>query len=199
MWLTRLAGEVVAANARLRCPAVFRRAGEVIAAFHEVPFVDADSVSLDDALNLRFDGWYPRFAEVVSSELAAEVGRRWLRRAPTQIAERTRTHRDYSDRNWIWAAAMDEPLGVIDFEQSRPDHPWMDLTRLWERDFYGRPDLRLAFLQGYGLPHDVFRHPDFRTLGLQHSVATIAWATETRDSEYALVGRAALERWLSEA
>lgn len=197
LWLTRLRGNIVAADPELQLPAVYRRAAESIAAFHRVPFADQDPVGLDDALELRFEGWFPRFAAVVPGELSDRAGKEWLKRQPLQQKGRTRTHRDYSDRNWLWDPGSDDPLGVIDFEQSRPDHPWVDLTRLWERDFHCREDLRRAFLTGYGGGADILRHPDFRTLALQHTIATIAWATETGDREYAALGKEALDRWFA--
>lgn len=199
LWLSRLAGRTVAGCADLQTDHIYFHAGKAVAQLHSTAFEDADLLSLDDALNRRFDGWYPRFEAVTEPALAAAVRSAWIRRAPLELNTRTRTHRDYSDRNWLWEPSSDEPLGVIDFEQSRPDHPWMDLTRLWERDFYGRDDLKEAFLHGYGCGSRVLEHPDFRTLGIQHAIATVAWATETGDAEYASIGRTALARWFEQA
>ena len=194
--LSRLAGELVAATPGLQSATVYRTAAKAIRALHDAPYEDTDTLSLDDALDARFAGWFPRFRAVAPEELIASVTAYWLARPPLEFAKRCRTHRDYSDRNWLWHPESETPLGVFDFEQSRPDHPWMDATRLWERDFHGRSDLADAFLDGYGGPNDLLRHPDFRSLAVLHALATVAWSTETGDLEYAGTGAAALRRVL---
>lgn len=190
--LSLLPGRLVAGAPELRRPDVFRRAGDAIRALHAVPYHDEDAVPLDDALESRFRAWLPRFESVAATGLPGSARAWWRRRPPLELRCRTRTHRDYSDRNWLWSEREGEPLGVIDFEQSRPDHPWTDFTRLWERDFYGRPELRDAFVEGYGASPALLTHPDFRTLAFLHSLATIAWASEVGDHEYASTGTRAL-------
>jgi Phosphotransferase enzyme family len=58
-------------------------------------------------------------------------------------------HADFQPRNWLWSAST-QALGFIDFEESRlgfclEDFGWL-FGALWHR----RPDLRAAFLRGYG-------------------------------------------------
>lgn len=56
-------------------------------------------------------------------------------------------HRDYTPRNWLIGP---DSLCVIDFEWVRPDVWISDLARLHLDIWQYRPDLRDAFLRGYG-------------------------------------------------
>ncbi len=56
-------------------------------------------------------------------------------------------HGDYTPRNWL---ADGGTVRVIDFEWARLDAPLADLARLHLGIWHARPDLREAFLDGYG-------------------------------------------------
>jgi Ser/Thr protein kinase RdoA (MazF antagonist) len=56
-------------------------------------------------------------------------------------------HRDYGPRNWLLDGAS---LYVIDFEWTRPDAWVTDIAKLYFGPWQGRPELRDAFLDGYG-------------------------------------------------
>lgn len=56
-------------------------------------------------------------------------------------------HRDYTMRNWL---VGDGGLAVVDFELARLDVWANDLVRLYFGAWTDRPDLRDAFLDGYG-------------------------------------------------
>ncbi len=56
-------------------------------------------------------------------------------------------HGDYTPRNWL---AADGTVRVIDFEWARLNAPQADLARLHLGVWHGRPDLRAAFMDGYG-------------------------------------------------
>ncbi|MGV9934026.1 aminoglycoside phosphotransferase family protein [Streptomyces olivaceoviridis] len=58
-------------------------------------------------------------------------------------------HGDYSPRNWLWDEAT-EHHGLIDFEESAPGLAVEDLVWLGGAAWPTRPDLRDAFLTGYG-------------------------------------------------
>jgi Ser/Thr protein kinase RdoA (MazF antagonist) len=59
-------------------------------------------------------------------------------------------HLDFQPRNWLVSSPGD--VSVIDFEHARIDLPARDLVRLRFRTWPGHPDLRDAFLDGYGRP-----------------------------------------------
>src|SRR5690606_23215191 len=58
-------------------------------------------------------------------------------------------HGDYSPRNWLWDAAAGHH-SIIDFEESAPGIAVEDLVWLHGAAWPDRPDLRRAFLTGYG-------------------------------------------------
>ncbi|WP_246096751.1 aminoglycoside phosphotransferase family protein [Streptomyces botrytidirepellens] len=58
-------------------------------------------------------------------------------------------HGDYSPRNWLWDAAPGHH-SLIDFEESAPGVAIEDLVWLCGAAWPTRPDLRDAFLAGYG-------------------------------------------------
>ncbi|MEH6373911.1 aminoglycoside phosphotransferase family protein [Streptomyces sp. KLMMK] len=58
-------------------------------------------------------------------------------------------HGDYSPRNWLWDAHSGHH-GLIDFEESAPGIAVEDLVWLCGAAWPTRPDLRKAFLTGYG-------------------------------------------------
>ncbi|MFE6412192.1 aminoglycoside phosphotransferase family protein [Streptomyces sp. NPDC057837] len=58
-------------------------------------------------------------------------------------------HGDYSPRNWLWDEASGHH-GLIDFEESAPGLAVEDLVWLCGAAWPTRPDLRDAFLTGYG-------------------------------------------------
>ncbi|MDX3233068.1 aminoglycoside phosphotransferase family protein [Streptomyces sp. ME19-01-6] len=61
----------------------------------------------------------------------------------------TYRHGDYSPRNWLWDEAAGHH-GLIDFEESAPGLAVEDLVWLCGAAWPTRPDLRDAFLAGYG-------------------------------------------------
>lgn len=60
-------------------------------------------------------------------------------------------HGDYSPRNWLWDKAPGQH-SLIDFEESAPGLTVEDLVWLCGAAWPARPDLRDAFLAGYGRP-----------------------------------------------
>jgi hypothetical protein len=57
-------------------------------------------------------------------------------------------HLDFQPRNWL--LGPDADLYLVDFEHARADLPLRDLVRLRFRIWPARPDLKDAFLNGYG-------------------------------------------------
>jgi Ser/Thr protein kinase RdoA (MazF antagonist) len=126
--------------------AVQRAAGEILRRLHSaqpaIPWPDfaADKIA-------QFNGLRPA--------VTALLTRRQLDRAQTEIARlisipapvQVPCHHDYTPRNWqVHGGAV----YVFDFEWSGPDAWVADLARLHLGVWPTRPDLRQAFLQGYG-------------------------------------------------
>jgi hypothetical protein len=103
-------------------------------------------------------------------------------------------HRDYTPRNWLVNGGA---LYVIDFEWSRMDAWISDLARLHLGVWANRPDLREAFLSGYG------RHVGDADREILHgcAVITAVWllikAHETRQASFEDASREALLRVLT--
>jgi len=123
-----------------------RQAGSLLRRFHQArPPVPADDVGA--AKVAEFEALAPLASAVLGPrELAvarAEVETLIGLRCPGQVP----CHRDYTPRNWVVARTAQS---VIDFELARLDVWLADLSRLHLGIWGTRPDLRDAFLTGYG-------------------------------------------------
>lgn len=103
-------------------------------------------------------------------------------------------HRDYTPRNWLVEAST---VYIVDFEWSRLDVWVSDLARLHLGIWSTRPDLRDAFLRGYG------RELADADRAILHgcAVLTAVWllvkAHETRQPSFEDASRTALQCLLS--
>lgn len=102
-------------------------------------------------------------------------------------------HRDYTPRNWLIATGG---LYVIDFEWSRPDVWMSDLARLHLGIWESRPDLRDAFLRGYGRELDDTDHALLQGCAVLTALWLLIKARETRQPSFEEANRAALRRLL---
>ena len=89
-------------------------------------------------------------------------------------------HRGNSPRNWIvddWDAVSVIDSGSADYEPR-----WVDIYRMRHREWLGRPELRDAFLAGYGRDIDDATATLLRAYGARMSLSTIVWATDHGDA-----------------
>lgn len=172
-----------------------QRAGAFLRQLHEVPHQSQDPLSLADAFAKRLEAWSGRARHLVSPGVVPEVERRVTAVLPDLHSyRRVPCHRDFTPRNWLVDRGKPGYLGVIDFEHARPDLWLVDLVRLWSGEWHGRPDLRDAFLQGYGVTLDAGQVAVLNGLSALEGLATIAWAREHGDLEFEARGRAVLSR-----
>lgn len=113
------------------------------------------------------------------------------------------THSDFSPRNWLVHGSQDGPvLGLIDWERARPSYWLEDTQRMATGHWLNRTELRDAFMSGYGrTPAHALTPKEERQLKLiclGNALATVSWATEHDDTEFAQFGRMTLERLKSE-
>jgi Ser/Thr protein kinase RdoA (MazF antagonist) len=101
------------------------------------------------------------------------------------------THGDWSSRNWLVTGGK---VGVIDFEMAEHARWTKDLERLWWAEWHDRPDLRAAFLGGYGRSLTDSESIAFQANCVLAQVTTIVWATQHGDQDFAEHGRATLRR-----
>jgi len=133
-------------TARLAEQAVHREAGVLLRRLHDaqppLPWDDWGAAKVAE-----FDGLMPMASQLLGKRDLA------LARAEVETLSglpcpgRVPCHRDYTPRNWL---ADDGVQYVIDFEHARLDVWLADLARLRLGIWPGRPDLKEAFLDGYG-------------------------------------------------
>jgi len=189
--------------------AVHAAAGAWLRRWHGQPFADDDPLAPLDALHERLDAWAARAGDGVRGATVAAVRARLAPLAEADL-RRAPCHRDFGPRNWLWDAAAAPPggtrgsapdardapagFGVIDFEHARPDVPWVDVVKLVDGAWRGRPDLEAAFWRGYGRRPDARDRPTIDALRALHAIGTIAWARAHDDGAFEAEGRAALAR-----
>ena len=158
-----------------------RQAGAFLRRLHDVPFEDADSLTLAEALKKRAEAWAARAQGVLPPEDIAWVRARVAEALPLlEGLTRVPCHRDYTARNWL---AEGGTLHIIDFEHARPDLWFLDLERLWSDLWPERPDLRTAFLNGYG--RDLTEEEGIlERCAALNALSTIIWARDHGDVEF---------------
>jgi Ser/Thr protein kinase RdoA (MazF antagonist) len=101
-------------------------------------------------------------------------------------------HGDYQPRNWI--VGMDGIwCGVIDFEHARWDLKMSDLGYWWDRGPRERPDLKGAFLQGYGELNER-ESEQLNVIRILGATGRIIWGREYGDDSTEQLGHEVLEQ-----
>jgi 8-oxo-dGTP diphosphatase len=96
-------------------------------------------------------------------------------------------HGDAQPRNWLWDHSAHR-LAMIDFECAELSPAVRDLVRLEYGAWYKRPDLRQAFMIGYGRTLDPHEDEAFRCLLALDALNALQWGTTNHDQE--IIGRA---------
>lgn len=102
-------------------------------------------------------------------------------------------HRDYTPRNWL---VNDGVVRIVDFEWARLDTGISDLGRLELGIWADRPDLKQAFLAGYGLRLSDTDRVLLRGCAVVTALWLIAYSLQTRRPAFAEANRDALLRLL---
>jgi Ser/Thr protein kinase RdoA (MazF antagonist) len=105
-------------------------------------------------------------------------------------------HHDYTPRNWL---VDNGTLYVIDFEWSGMDLWVADLARLHLGIWADRPDLRMAFLAGYGRELSDADHRALHACAVLTAVWLVVRAHETRQPSFEDASRTALLRLIDRA
>ena len=147
-------------------------AGQVLHAIHTLPFKDSDPLPLRAALGQRAEAALRQGEAWLPAPLRGRLCRRLA--ALDQLGDATRVicHRDFGPRNWLVAMPEERaPLGLIDFEEMHPDHPLVDLSRV----FAAAPNPRMmrAFAAGYGSQPEV---ADLELMQLLDTLRSLNWA-----------------------
>jgi aminoglycoside phosphotransferase len=159
-----------------------RRAGAALRLLHEAePAKPWDEFQLTKLA--EFEDLAPRASQLLPVEVVDFVLTRIfalaeLDRAPARVP----CHGDYTPRNWL---VDGDRLRVLDFGLARTDVWVGDLAQLDSGAWRGRPELRAAFLQGYGRTPDA---EDEVVLGVCAALTATWQVVRARES-----GQAALE------
>jgi Ser/Thr protein kinase RdoA (MazF antagonist) len=169
-----------------------REAGALLRRFHDAqPLVPWDDWAA--AKIAEFDSLMP-----MASQL---LGKRNLALARAQVEAlsglpcpgQVPCHRDYTPRNWL---VKDGVQYVIDFEHARPDVWLADLARLHLGIWPDRPDLKEAFLDGYGSQFSDTDHAILQGVAALTATWLVVKAREIRQPALEDAFRAALQRLL---
>jgi len=98
-------------------------------------------------------------------------------------------------RNWLWDPAV-RRLALIDFERAEPAPAVRDLVRLEYGAWDQRPDLRDAFMGGYGRTLTSTEAKAMRFLAALDALSGLHWGISNHDHEVTSRARRTLDRLL---
>jgi thiamine kinase-like enzyme len=164
-----------------------RQAGELLRRLHNAASPVLPGTGLGRAVQ-RVDEHLSRArALLTSSEIVL------VRRSAAELSSFTRelpavpTHGDAQLRNWLWNRAARQ-LAMIDFERAETGPAVRDLVRLEYGAWDQRPDLRAAFLDGYGRTLTHAEEQALPRLAALDALSGLQWGTANGDRE--VTGRA---------
>jgi Ser/Thr protein kinase RdoA (MazF antagonist) len=140
----------------------------------------------------RADYWTGRARPFLS---AADLGNASAHLAALQQAgdaDGVPCHLDFQPRNWLLGPAAD--LYLVDFEHARTDLPLRDLVRLRFRAWPARPDLKDAFLNGYGRDLTGSDTETLQHLGALDALTAIARGHQNHDIQLVQYGHSTLRQ-----
>jgi Ser/Thr protein kinase RdoA (MazF antagonist) len=171
---------------------VQRGAGWILRRLHdaqpEAPWPDFAAVKAEQLDRLKASAaalLRPRDLDRAAAEVAALADIP----APAQVP----CHHDYTPRNWLVCKGA---LHVIDFEWAGLDARVADFARLHLGIWASRPDLREAFLDGYGQELSPADHETLHGCAVLTAVWLLVKAHETRQPSFEEGSRIALLRIL---
>ena len=103
------------------------------------------------------------------------------------------THCDFSPRNWL-CCDEDAPLGIIDWERSRPGYFVEDFQRMVQDHWLDEPQLKDAFFAGYGREPSELEWRQANQVVLINAVGGVPWSISHGDSDFEQRNRAVIER-----
>lgn len=157
-------------------PEQFRQAGELTRRLHDA----APSIPLTDLaerLTVQMESWLRRFPDTVDPVDITYARDRLKDLDRIPATEAVRCHGDNQPRNWL--VDNSNLVWMIDFGRAGGRDVWLrDIERMYFAEWYERPDLQAAFLDGYGkaLTEDDIER--LRGIGAAGSIGGRLWAAE---------------------
>jgi hypothetical protein len=175
---------------RIADAAIQQSAGALLRQLHDgqpaLPWDDFGS-----AKAAEFDQLRPFAAGLLTSHELATARSQVHELAGQPCPVRVPCHRDYTPRNWLVDAGT---VYVVDFEWSRLDVWVSDLARLHLGIWPARPDLRDAFLNGYGRELTDADHAILHGCAVLTAVWMLVKAHESHQPSFEEGSRTALRR-----
>jgi Ser/Thr protein kinase RdoA (MazF antagonist) len=169
---------------------VQREAGKVLHRLHDaqpaVPWPDFAGVKIGQFARLK-----PAAAALLRPRELDRAGKQIAALDQIPTPSRVPCHHDYTPRNWL---VHNGALGVIDFEWSGLDAWVADLARLHLGIWASRPDLREAFLDGYGRDLSPTDQEALRGCAALTGAWLLVKARETRQPSFEDASRTSLLR-----
>jgi Ser/Thr protein kinase RdoA (MazF antagonist) len=159
-----------------------RQAGELLRRLHNAAPAEPGGCGLGRAVQ-RVDEHLSRARALLASSEITLV-RRCTAELPSLAPELPAlpTHGDAQLRNWLWNQATRQ-LAMIDFERAETGPAVRDLVRLEYGPWDQRPDLRAAFLDGYGRALTHAEEQALPRLAALDALSGLHWGTLNDDRE----------------
>lgn len=178
---------------RLAEQALQREAGVLLRRFHDaqppLPWDDLGAAKIAE-----FDGLMPMASELLGKRDLALARAKVETLSGLPCPGQVPCHRDYTPRNWL---VNDGVQYVIDFEHARLDVWLADLARLHLGIWPDRPDLKEAFLDGYGRQLSDTDHAILQGVAALTATWLVVKARQIQQPALEDAFRAALQRLLS--
>jgi Ser/Thr protein kinase RdoA (MazF antagonist) len=169
---------------------VHRSAGALLRRLHGAELAAFNS-RMGPELAGRLDVWIRRADGLLSEQEHGILLRHARVLAALGPVETTVCHLDFQPQNWIVSNAV---VHLVDFEHTRIDGRVRDLTRLAYRYWVDRPDLRTAFLAGYGRGLNAAETGFLHHCGAIEAVTSLVRGHETSNPTLTAHGRSVLSR-----
>lgn len=180
-------------TARLR--GLYRDAGALLARLHAAAPA-RPRPDFAERYTIRLEAWIERAPEGLLGAADVDYARRRIAElahlpAPPAVI----CHSDWQPRNWL--VTRDDRVLAFDFERVRWEWWGHDISRMWWREWVGRPDLAEAFFAGYGRAPTDDDLATLMALSAAGHITQIVWATEHGDEAFAHDGRVNLNSMMA--
>jgi len=171
----------------------YRAAGCLLRALHDLPVPERPEPVAH--MRAQIDRYVRNHAAVLDAGTRSWLLQRLDDGRPFAGAPIVCTHRDYSPRNWAAARVHGEMIvSVFDWERAEVDCAFHDMQRMEYDHWLEAPDLKHAFLDGYGGGLSPAQQEQLDLVVLINAVASVAWARDRGDTPFERLAQAAIDR-----